>query len=134
MGKVTGASATISGIPGSPTMAVQSIGSLREFVEILDDTSLASSYKEAVADDLKNIDPLEIALYFDGTGLPTYGTPGTLVLTFPLYGSQTTAAKVEGTGFVSEFTFPELAVSQRTVANTTLQFDGKTDPAYSTGS
>lgn len=130
-----GATLTFSGNI-SFTVSPRSIGGLRQFVEILDDTNLSSTnYKESCPDDLIDTDPLEFEWYFDSSddpAEPPVGTTGTLVLTFAPGGSS--ASSITGTGFISEWTSPEQNIGERTVASAQFKFDGKTEPAYSTGS
>ena len=127
---VTGVGAVLT-VPGAPTMRVLSISAITETKEALDDSSLAStSHKEYVPDDLADVDAFEAQVYFDATAVPARGVPGTVTVAFPMLGSGSTVGQVTGSGFIEGWSYPELAVSQRTISTMTVRFDGKTPIAY----
>lgn len=127
----TGVGATLT-FGGSVSFSgrIRSIGGLREFVEILDDTALdADGFKESCPDDLLDSDPVEITFDFDsGTPRAPVGTLGTMTITF----SGTSPATYTGSGFFSEFTSAEMVPGQRNVATAMWKYDGKTGPTYAT--
>lgn len=132
-GKNTGLGATLvfSGDIVLTGLRIRSIGALRESVEALDDTALDSlGYYEVVPDDLLKTDPVQLETYYDGKKTIPTGVCGTMTITFPLLPTETTPATVTGTGFIVDHSKPSLAPGQRLITNLTIQFDGKTGPAF----
>lgn len=111
----------------------RSIGAAHVFVDQLDDTSLSSSgYMEAVPDDLKQIDPIDIEFYWDATdnAMSVVGVPCTITITGSLQSGQTTPFTIAGSGFINDLNTPEQAPGTRLMATMQVRFDGKTGPTY----
>lgn len=121
-----GSTLVFSGGNISFTSRIKSIGSLRRFVEALDDTSLASTdHKEFCPATLAEIDPVDVEFFYAGF-LPTEGATGTAVLTIVKESTQIQAATFTGTVFIQEVVSPQLESGTRKMASMQFRFDGKT--------
>ena len=133
----TGIGATLV-LSGGSTYSARwrSISQFNQVVAALDDTALDSTdYKEFVADDLAEIDPITVETYANlALTPPTVGATCTVTITFPKQPNQTTAATLTGTAIITRFSQPELSVGNRLMSTLEFQFDGKTGPTYTKAS
>lgn len=133
----TGIGATLV-LSGGSTFSARwkSIGGFNQSVGALDDTALDSTdYKEMVADDLAEIEPISVEFFAAlGTTPPAVGTVCTATITMPKQPGQNTAATLTGSAIITRLQQPELSVGSRLMATIELQFDGKTGPVWTKAS
>lgn len=98
-----------------------------------------TNFMEYVPEDLDDPGEISAEIVFDAetpTSLPSRGTVETVTITFPIGAStNTTAATLSGTGFITEFKVPDLSTNEVQIANITIAFDGGansgTEPTWS---
>lgn len=126
-----GATAVFSGDITLTGLRVKSISPVIQQIAELDDTALDSvGYYEKCPDDLATAESVELEVYADLKKVIPVGTVGTLTITFPLQDTQTVAATVSGTGWISRDSKPQLAAGSRLMQTLVWTFDGKTGPAF----
>lgn len=135
----TGNTASISftGLAGT----VQSISIGDQTREALESTPLNvsvgtnhSAYKEFVPDRVVDPGEVDVTMYFSSTPADILAAAGTLTITMPLQGSETTAGTLAGTAFCTRIKYGDLEQGSLTMAEATFKWDGLTDPAFSGGS
>lgn len=124
-----------------------SVGSIQEMtlpewtLEKIETSHLGTTnFKTYVPGDLVEPGELTATVIFDTeVSVPTISsTTGswdaaeTVTVTFPIQKStNTTAATLVGTGFITGYSFPQMANDTLQVATITISFDGETEPAFS---
>lgn len=111
-------------------------------LEKIDDSHLGTTnFRTYIPGDLAEPGEITATLIFDSelTTYPaiasttdsTWENPQTVTVTFPISNtSNTSAATLAGTGFITGFSFPQLANNTLQTATITVAFDGKTEPAF----
>jgi len=116
-----------------------SVGDIRqmtlpEFVlEKIEDSHLGTTnFKTYIPSDLEDPGEFTAEIIFDsGSAVPARGTVETATVTFPIANtSNTNAATLAGTGFLTTYKIPDLANGELQVASLTFAFDGQTEPAF----
>jgi len=127
-----GASISISGFTGT----VQTIAGIEHTREVMDVTPLdAADFEEFDPAPLRNPGSVDVVYFYDSSNeAPLSGAAGTVTVTFPLKSGESTAATLSGTGFLSRAGITELNNTDKTMGEITVQWDGKTGPAYTAGS
>lgn len=135
---VTGTNATVGTIISidPPEESVDDIGD--DYLGVVD-------YHEMIPGLVAHIGKMRITAIFDPDTiatsdaaspnvLPAIGISTTGTLTFRARTGQTSGATYIGTGYLSRRKVSELATDQRVTIEFDFQFDGKTGPAYTSGS
>jgi len=131
----TGQGASVTLATTGSVGAVRSI-TLPEFViEALEDHDLSTTgFKTKIPTDLADPGEVTLEILWDNsvnTEVPSIGVAETVTVTWPIVTStNTTAGKLEGTGFISSVKLPDMNTGELQVATITVMFDGKTDPAF----
>lgn len=114
-------------------------------LEKIEDSHLGTTnFKTYIPGDLCEPGEITATVVFDSE-LSTYPTISsttgswdaaeTVTVTFPISNtSHTTAPKIAGTGFITGFSFPQLANNTLQTATITIALDGKTEPAFTKSS
>jgi len=135
----TGNTASISftGLAGT----VQSISIGDQTREALESTPLNvsvgakhSAYKEFVPDRVIDPGEVDVTMYFSSTPADILAGAGTLTITLPLQGSETTGGSLSGTAFCTRIKYGDLEQGSLTMAEATFKWDGLTDPTFTGGS
>ena len=136
----TGNTAAISftGLAGT----VQSISIGDQSREALESTPLNvtvasgkhSAYKEFVPDRVIDPGEIDVTMYFSSTPADILAGAGTLTITMPKQGSETTAGTLSGTAFCTRIKYGDLEQGSLTMAEATFKWDGLTDPTFTGGS
>ena len=110
--------------------AFQSIGGFTQSIPALDDSDLSNTtYTSKVRGDLIDYGPIECTIYYDPDTPPAITTAAqSWVLTFPAHQTHSVAAKITGTGFLTEVGSPELINNELMMGTVTLQWDCQTGP------
>jgi len=132
------------------TLTLATTGSVGSIVEMtlpewtldkVEDSHLGTTnFKTYIPGDLCEPGEITATLVFDAA-LTTYpniaSTTGswasaeTVTITFPISNtSHSTAATLAGTGCITGFSFPQLAVNTLQTAQITISLDGQTEPAF----
>lgn len=130
----TGLGATLTLATTGAVGAVRSM-TLPEFTrEKIDTTELATEdFMTYIPGDLDAPGEITAEIIFDAENddIVAGGVPETMTITFPITNStNTTNATLTGTGFVTGWKMPDLAVNELQVATLTIAFDGLTGPAF----
>ena len=106
------------------TASIQSIGQAAEFVDVLDDTGLATqNYRSSCPDDLAQLESLDVNVFWNGAR-PAVGAEATATLTFA-EATLANGATITGKAFVERVQYPNLASGELMVATVTLKFTGE---------
>lgn len=100
--------------------------------EAIDTTHHGStSNREKIPSDLVDPGTIDFEIHFDPDSQPPVdGAAETLTVTFPTPAGGTSGATLEGTGFVTEWTFTG-PLEDKMTASFTWTWDGKTGPTWS---
>ena len=115
------------------TPAVVSIDGLEETLAALQDSTLATlGHHTMIPADLIEIAPFTVAIRWDNDAaqIPPLGVAEIITLTYPTLSGESTPADLAGTGFITSRTTPSLANDEISEGSITIQFDGKTAPAF----
>lgn len=127
MSKDTGHGASITFGTSALAYAWRKIGALEQEGESVEDTDLAASgFKTFLPGDIVEPGEFEVEYCFNPKlALPPLGTVETITITAPVASGQSSAADIEGTGFIRKRTaFPELTTNGLQVGKMTIAFDG----------
>ena len=136
-GQGTTAVLTTNGITG----CVRSIALPDFVIEKIDASCLdTTGFMKYISGDLTDPGECQLEIIFDptfdfgadlDTGTGIMGTQDTLTITFIKQNTGSAAAAVlAGTGFVTNYSLPDLSTNELAVASVTFAFDGDTGPAW----
>jgi hypothetical protein len=128
----TGNQGTIAFGTSGFTGAFTQIGAWKPKLGKLEDSDLSTEgFKTFVPDDLADPGSIAIKVWFDPTkALPPIGSPETVTITFPPSEAGADQATLVGTGFFSDPGTPEMVNGKLMEQDFTLEWDGKTGPAF----
>ena len=131
----TGNGATLAFGTSGFTPLVLSIDGLDETLAALDDSTLATTnYRTMCPGDLIEMAPFTVAIRWEQDDLPPLNVVAeTITLTYALESGESSGATLIATGFLTGRTGPSLANDEIAEASIAIQFDGKTEPAYTPG-
>ena len=132
-----GASVTFgtSGLSGKIT-SISSVDQTREALDITDLSIAAGEAKRFIPADIYDPATFDVEfLYSAASSLPNIAAVAeTITITWPKATASGTAATFAGTGFIAGRSTPEAGVGEIMKMSVSVQWDGETAPAYSTGS
>jgi len=111
-------------------------------IDVTDITRTRGEAQLLIPEDIAEIDEVSIEGNWDsGVAMPTLGDVSadvsavagdgdTLTITWPLFGTQTVAAKLTGTGFFTKISFPDMENNTAQEGSLTWKFNGRTGPTY----
>lgn len=110
-------------------------------LEPVEDSHLGTTnFKTYIPGDLAEPGQIVATVIFDqkktnypaiaSTTISTWSAPQTVTVTFPIKGTATAGATLAASGFVSGWTFPQMANNTLMTAQLTITLDGKTEPAF----
>lgn len=130
----TGAGATLTLSATGSVGAIRSLTLPELSIDSLEDTDLSTTnFKTYVKQDLAEPGTMQVEILWaaDSNSVPTLGTAETVTVTFPKHtASSSTNATFAGTGFITSVKLPDMQIGELQVATLTIQFDGKTEPAF----
>ena len=129
----TGQGATVTFETSGVTGCVRSIALPEWVMESVDATCLADTgFSKKIPGDLTDAGEAQIVTVFAADEAPpTPGTVETLTVTFPIGDpTNTVAATLAGTGFISTTGLPNMATNELMELNITFTYDGDTGPAF----
>ena len=130
----TGSGATLTLATTGSVGRIRSMTLPEITTEKIDTTALDSTdFMTYVSGDVADPGEITAEIVFDATGddLPSLGVAETVTVTFPIHTSgNTTNATLAGTGFITSFKMPDMAINELQVASITIAFDGETGPAF----
>lgn len=103
---------------------------------VRDCTHLGSTgFMEFEPEDLLNAGGFSFTWQYVSDSNPPYDQAvETVTVSFPLKGSEVTAANITGTGFMDRFKLPNLDKTEKMLANGHVTWDGGTGPSFTAGS
>lgn len=130
----TGQGATLTLATTGTIGAIRSL-TLPEFIiDKLEDSDLSTTgFKTYIKTDLAEPGEIvaEVLWNADTNTVPALGVQETVTVTWPIHtATNTTAANLAGTGFITGIKLPDMNTGELQVATITIAYDGKTDPAY----
>ena len=131
-----GATAAFSSSTGYDNYLFTTIGLGGSTIPTIDTTHLGTTgFRTYIPGDLKDTNEISFGFRFDpedqsAATLPV-GTVQTLTITWPNSGGLATEATLTGTGFVTDYQFPELTTDTVQDGTMTFKFDGTTGPTFS---
>lgn len=133
---ITGNGATLAGSVYTAALDIVSISGGEESIEDINISVLSSTgYHKFIPGDL--IDGGEVSMTVlarVGQAMPPIGGANqTITLTLPKESTGDTAAVVAGTGYYKSVSRPDFENDTVCTRTVTIKFDGKTGPAYTTG-
>lgn len=131
----TGLGATLTLATTGSVGTIRSITSPEFTLEKIDTSALSTTdFMTYIAGDLTDPGEITAEVIFDATAddLPSRGVAETVTITWPIHTSgNTTNATLAGTGFITGWKMPDMAVNELQVASITIAYDGGTGPAFS---
>ena len=123
------------------TGCVRSIGLPDLSIDKIDASCLDSTgFMRYISSDLTDPGEVQLEIIFDptfdfgadlGTGAGILGTTDTVTITFVKQNDgSAAAASFTGTGFVTNYSLPDLSTGELAVVSVTFAFDGDTGPAW----
>lgn len=141
----TGNGATATLAKQTIVVGIKKIAVGGKSIGTIDVTDLARTRGAAqllIPEDIAEVDEVSIEGNWDSSkAVPTLGdvssnasaTAGdgdTLTITWPMFGTQTVAAKLTGTGFFTKISFPDMENNAAQEGSMTWKFNGRTGPTY----
>ena len=126
---------TNAGITWDTDIRITKIGSLKQTVQVYDDTPLSEvAVLEKVFSSLVDHEGIEVEHFADpDKPAPIDGIPGTWVITAPVKSGQTNGATITMTGAIIAAETGDKAHGARSMSKFTLMPDGKTGPTFAAG-
>jgi len=126
MSKGTGAGASLTFVTSGTTLGVTTINHSGIARESIETTELATTGgKEFTPGDLYDPGEIAISWSYDPDVQPPYTAVAEVMrITYPLQTGQSSAAKVEASGFITSWDEPELAQDSYMTASLTIKLSG----------